>query len=280
MRILAHSADSVMVTDEANARLNVFGFDGGAGPTIQPMAPDGAILPTLQGRLADGRWITTPMVAGTTLAGEIGDIIPAEHAVMLYNQGERPSRELARIPGRTRIVNEGPGMVHFPFVPFSQDPLLAVRDTLVAVADPDEAALAWYDLEGRVLQRWRWQPPRIRVADIWSRYAEDYVEGIGPDRLQAYRNLLARDNLPLPELVPAISAILVDDVGRTWVRRFRLPWEPQVTWDVLDHDGRWLGAIPMPPRFTLFAATERQLLGRELDEDGVEQVAVYRLLEQ
>ncbi len=277
MRILMHTADSVMVTDEANARLNVFGLDGGAGQTVQPVAPDGAILPTLQGRLADGRWLITPMVAGTVLDGAVGDVIPAEHAVMLFSQGEGRPVELARMPGRTRIVNEGPGMVHYPFVPFSQFPVLAVRDTLVAIPVPDAPALAWYDPQGRVVQQWRWQPTRIRVADIWSRYAADFLTDVSPDRLEAYRNLLARDNLPLPEWVPAVSAIVVDDAGGTWVSRFRLPWEPQATWDVLDRKGRWLGAIPMPPRFTLFAATERQLVGRQLDEDGVEQVAVYRL---
>ncbi|HEY8376351.1 MAG: hypothetical protein FWJ74_00865 [Gemmatimonadota bacterium] len=46
---------------------------------------------------------------------------------------------------------------------------------------------------------------------------------------------------------------------------------------MFDGNGRWLGVVALPPRFTPFQIGADFVLGREVDELDVQYVTLYRL---
>ncbi|MGH7709676.1 MAG: hypothetical protein ACREOG_00235, partial [Gemmatimonadaceae bacterium] len=82
---------------------------------------------------------------------------------------------------------------------------------------------------------------------------------------------------PLPKYVPVANQLQVDSDGNLWVERFRLPWDAERRWDVLDAEGRFLGTVRTPGALEVYQVSAGFLVGRVRDSNDVEQVQVYRL---
>lgn len=97
-----------------------------------------------------------------------------------------------------------------------------------------------------------------------------------PERRRELEEHLA--SWPHAEMLPWISAILVDRGGRVWAREYRPPFDPSpVAWGVFDAGGRWLGRVEMPAAFRPTEIGPDFVLGIERDELGVEYVRRYEL---
>jgi streptogramin lyase len=105
----------------------------------------------------------------------------------------------------------------------------------------------------------------------------------------------------IPATKAPFSAVQADQDGRIWVRVAAAgevvpeedrpeprpgqapadpgpePWRDRLVYDVFDTEGRFLGTVTLPTRFTLHGARGDQLWGVLRDELGVEYVALYRL---
>jgi len=58
-------------------------------------------------------------------------------------------------------------------------------------------------------------------------------------------------------------------------------WRPdQLRWTVFDTNGRWLGTVMTPSRFTIYEIGSDFVLGRAMDDMDTERVLMYRLLKQ
>lgn len=87
------------------------------------------------------------------------------------------------------------------------------------------------------------------------------------------------DGVEIPAQLPALERLLVDGEGALWVQR--APWpRAQPEWDVFDAEGMLLGTVRMPVGFRAMHAGADFVLGVWRDEDGVEQVRMYRLMKQ
>lgn len=88
-----------------------------------------------------------------------------------------------------------------------------------------------------------------------------------------------------PKSVPAFQGIIEDDAGNAWVQHYYSLSAPTVepsdgrtrTWSVFDPDGRFLGEVVTPPRFSVSSITADQVLGFWSDEYDVKHVRVYDL---
>jgi hypothetical protein len=94
---------------------------------------------------------------------------------------------------------------------------------------------------------------------------------------------------PFAESLPAYDWITGGQDGELWVSDFLLAhhtrpyWEPLPAsatrrWNVFARDGTWIAAIDVPARFLLKEAGRDYLLGVTRDDDGVEGVAMYRIV--
>jgi hypothetical protein len=98
-------------------------------------------------------------------------------------------------------------------------------------------------------------------------------------RAAMIRQLDERLEEPMPDRVPAYSALLLDPHGNLWVGeyRFELNLHPPERWLVFDPEGRLLTLVRMPPRFALLAVGNDHVFGRLTDELNVQYVAAFRI---
>ena len=83
--------------------------------------------------------------------------------------------------------------------------------------------------------------------------------------------------VPLPDRLPAHEEILLDRAGNLWMAEYRVLDEPPV-WQVIDPDGRWLGAVTLPDGGRITEIGEDYVLGVWRDEMEVETVRMYGLI--
>jgi hypothetical protein len=88
------------------------------------------------------------------------------------------------------------------------------------------------------------------------------------------------DVLPFPPSYPAYASIVVARDGHLWVREYTHDVHADSagsSWSIFHPDGRWLGDIRLPPRFTMYEATEEHVLGVQADELGLQFIRTFEL---
>lgn len=85
-------------------------------------------------------------------------------------------------------------------------------------------------------------------------------------------------------VLPAYSAILLDDDGHLWVENFRwfagndpYPDRGPTVWSVFDPDGRWLGDVETPPGVLVRHVGADRVLGFVIDELDVKEIYAFPL---
>ena len=201
-----------------------------------------------------------------------------EYAYSRYTLAGDFVSTLYRGQSRPRYVNlvEGGNVIHYPFIPLTPEPKTAVhQDKLYAWRGPG-AEIKSANLAGdqSII---RWYPPRQRVADVWERYKAASLQEIPEDGTRRRYARLYEQDIPLLEHVPVARTLLIDTEGNIWSERYRLPWEEDPVWDVIDASGRWLGTVNTPRNFNLFDIGPNYVLGRHRDDLGVERMRMYEL---
>jgi hypothetical protein len=85
---------------------------------------------------------------------------------------------------------------------------------------------------------------------------------------------------PKPERKPAISRIIVDDLGHVWAGEYQPAWAPDRSsrrWLVFDPEGRLLGRIQLPGTLTPLHIGRDFVLGTWRDDLDVEHLRLYAL---
>ena len=158
-------------------------------------------------------------------------------------------------------------------------------------ARTDRPQVTWLRPDGNVMQIVRWQAEPALLT-------EELLEGIEPG-LRA-GNQLANPGAAVAEIdrmtnedmatyraviggpMPHFTIPIGDSEGRVWLPSYRpgnrTEGTPQFT--VISGAGEWLGTVEAPPRFRLLDVAGGLALGVQLDEEDVENVVVYELLER
>jgi hypothetical protein len=285
----------VLVSDPRNARVNVYSPDGEAVDSW-PMSPT-FVIPNQVRVTRDGRayvlavfstMMDASIVRGYVRVGPEGtpaDTIAApawdfEPAVLTARMERDGSRSVA-----TGNVPFAPG-ISWSLSPLGY-PVGGVSNRYAVEAFPPD---------GRVLRMERAAEP-VPVSAGERAYQEHMVT----------RNMRNTDPAwrwagpPIPATKRAFGSVQTDDDGRIWVRAAvpgevvpreerpeprpgedqepegPEPWREPLVYDVFDSDGRFLGTLPMPARFTLHGARGDEVWGVQRDELGVDYVALFRL---
>ena len=110
------------------------------------------------------------------------------------------------------------------------------------------------------------------------RFMEEELDGVPENLLPSLRRSL--ESLPLPEFFPPYKGMFVDAGLNVWLQEY--PTRPELPndWSVFDSTGRWLGVVTLPGRFEIYEIGLDHLVGKEVDDLGIERVTVYRLLKE
>jgi hypothetical protein len=200
-----------------------------------------------------------------------------------------------------RVISRHPAMEYTksPGLAFSQSVTFAPAGFIVAdgdgyyVAYADRYEIRRHRLDGtlHLILRAPWTPIRVRESDRQA--YRDITINLGAEgggrvdpRLLAQRKKMMED-VAFAENLPAHSMMQVDSERNLWVSDSSLEWflgqgfsrvpSTAISWRVFDRNGRWLGAVTMPPRFRPMDIGSDYVLGLWRDADDVEHVRLYRL---
>jgi hypothetical protein len=274
VRVTRAEDGSLLGYDNGNLRLHHFDSSGTYVRTIRIESTSDGLRAFYQGSFSDGSWLT--LASRPELRNEPGAYLRSSQQFVRFSTEGKPLNLLRRVEGRTRFVHKYGDIVHYPFVPFTAEPLArAFRDRLFIVGSRASEAEE-RDLEGRLVRVFRLDVPLERSADAFPRYRDASLASMDSVQRARYDHFYGL-NHPLPETVPAFQSLLVDDEGSLWLERYRLPGDAESRWEVVARDGTWLGQIVAPPRLRLYQVGRDFVLGRHLDSLGVERVRVHKL---
>lgn len=133
-------------------------------------------------------------------------------------------------------------------------------------------------------------PARAVPDDLWQRRLERAIPS------NSTRERAARIRaMPKPEIMPAYSALLLDDEDRAWVQEFdpdaifipytvgaspqAPPWAPgPQRWSIFNSDGIQVGRVEIPRNVRLTDIRDGRVTAVVHDELGVERVQVFSLV--
>ncbi len=276
MRIWRLPGGLLAVRDAPLPRINLFDTTGTFLRTVTFANPEGAARPHMNGAFADGTlFVAAYEPDGGTRSGEV-----VRSGLRYYRYGP-DGAQIALIgstPTAPRYVHQAGNTIHYPYLPLTVEPAIVADSATVLLLRNGEPEIERFDLGGKLLARIRWHSKRRSVTgELYKQYVSADLDKTQNPQQKGLYEMFYKLSLPLPDVVPAYKDIRVDDTRHIWVEQYRLPWEAERVWDVLDPRGRWLGAVTLPGRFWFHRAGQNYLLGTQMDSLDVEQIQVYAL---
>jgi hypothetical protein len=268
--------DEMVVADGGLRRVHVFTIAGAYKRSFTYQHEAAASPPGLRSCFADGTLLTlnVPVAA---LGGDPGTLIPSTTQYFRYDTNGRSVAKLAEVPDQTRYVNKYGSITHYPFVPFTPESYAAAGGHVTYLNYGGGSFVERRGADGKLEAIIRWQAPRTRTSAVYSRYVTAGLEAMTNQQRRAQYASYYAKKLPIPDLVPVVGFMIVDELEHPWVKRYQLPWDTIPTYEVFDPNGRWLGQVSAPPRLDVYQIGKDYVLGRQRDELGVERVVVYPL---
>lgn len=266
--------DSLVVWDWGLGRISVFTSDGTFVRSLLLQPP--VLNPTGDFEVLSG---DTPLVVASHDVRSPRGTEPVLQRLLLLRYDRMgaltdtiavlPYGVLSRVPGLSRTAVGRPM--------FQARGSFTVSGNLILTANGSDPVIhVWYT--NRTLRRViRWEPPDrgVSAAEVEeyrrTRLARARSEN---ERRSTLRRL---DALPVTDLFPAVREMKTDPAGYIWVRRYPRPtWENRM-WFGFDAGGAFRCAMAVPQRLTVFQFGPNYVLGKTVDELGVEYVELYDL---
>ncbi|HEX6313883.1 MAG TPA: 6-bladed beta-propeller [Gemmatimonadaceae bacterium] len=267
------SDGSFLGYDNGNLRVHFYDSSFAYQRTVRIESTRDGLRAFLQGVFADGSWQMLALVP--ELRNEPGTYLRSAQQFVRFHPDGTPDTTLRRVEGRTRFVHQFGSITHFPFVPFTAEPLAAAGQHLWVVSGGG-SEVEQRNLQGDLLRITRLLRDIPRTADVYPRYVESSLATMDSARRAQYEHFYGL-NHPLPEHIPAYQAMLLDATSHVWLERYRLPGDTMPRWDVIAPNGRWLGTVSVPSRLRVMQVGADYVLGRHLDSLGVERIRVHAL---
>ena len=267
------AGDSVIVFDDRHRRFSILDLDAKFGRSFAAVED----FFDIAGRFADGTFLLPPVVSfGAGDESRNGLVRDSTHLVRVSAAGDAPDTLLAII-GPEIILHVTPRSMSARMAPFGRTTRVAVGDTVFHSATSDAYEIRSWTREGRLVRvlRRSMEPAPVAQAEIERYKARELERARSDNQRRELERTLAE--MPYPGRMPAHGHIRVDDENHLWVQDYS-PWTEEPTaWTVFDSDGRAVGRVRLPARFTLHQIGSDFVLGTIEGELDVQQVAVYGL---
>jgi hypothetical protein len=273
--------DTLLVPDLGNQRVNRY-------------APDGTSLGSFPLRIENG----IPMSIVATRTGVVAEQIrplslpdrPAPDSmdviITLTTNGEVLDTIMAFAPGKTfDFVNNKQTL-------FAPEPVWTLADDMrLFFGRTNEYRITVHDPNGNVVRIITKPVTPTPVTDrdqemIWDVIEQQVRDNVPPE---AFAEIMARQRqaLQFAETFPVFVSMSIGPNGSVWVQHLRPPADVTEAeletydmtqdigsrdWDVFDPQGRYLGVVTMPPRFTPRLILEGKIYGVWRDDLDVQYV--------
>jgi hypothetical protein len=265
--------DSVMAWDFRQRRATIYAADGTLGRTLglelsQDRGPGTALAV-----FPDGTLLASSQISWASQEPITG-IVRRERDYALVDPNGNELVDLGRHADEEFYIRGDVGAImRHPF----RRSLYATgwRDQIV-LAPSDRYEIRTYGRDGEL----RWLVRRdhelvpVTQADV-DAHLEARLAEADPGARDILRELSA--DYPVVETFPAFSQLIVDSTGHLWVKDYVRPDDERSVWTVFDPDGRAQGLVETPPGLLVFEIGADYILGRALDELGVEYVQLWDL---
>lgn len=282
--LMVGRADTVIVPDAGNQRVNVLLLGEGESTSFPLSFEDGIPM----------RWQMP----------DSGELVVQLRPLNLPNQDVVDVDLIARwaydgtlvdtlvTPPRGETFSLSGGLPEFHF--FAAEPMWTLlNDGSFAFATNKELRIAVSDLDGTLRRIITMPSDPVPVAEEDKEIITGLImglmeeQGVPPQALDAIEG-----NISYEETFPAFAQMRNGPEQSLWVQRMSFPsdmtedeqenWNPMLDqgsddWDVFDSEGRFLGIVTMPDRFSPFSLKGDLLYGVWRDEFEVQYVKVLRV---
>jgi hypothetical protein len=161
--------------------------------------------------------------------------------------------------------------------PFGKSPATAVSGDRFFYGSQDAYEIQVRTQDGTLTRIVRRDKPPAPVTDahIDALLEDMEAEADDSDQMREYRRMYRE--APRPEYHPAHGFLYADTLGYLWVEEYRLPGEDVRRTTIFDPEGRMVGSVVIPNRFQIYEIGNDYLLGRWVDDLGVEYLRLYAL---
>ncbi len=266
---------------------------------VSAFLPDGGLITTFTLPGEDGGLGTIPLDAwgldGDHIAvyrlGPYDAANPAPHPRRDQRDAVVNLLDGAGGPRGPRLTFRGGYSAEFEFgdgrAPFSNRPAVAVRSGRLAYTSGLTYEIVVTDrnlVPSRVIRWPGWSRPLTPESIQETRDSMDValapMRAARPDLAEGFMDATFSPNV-LPDTLPALGELVLEDDRTLWVSRFEpttVPWQQTDLWHVLDPSGQPLARVALPPHARLVAASRDRVALVMRDELEVEHVRVFRLL--
>jgi len=161
--------------------------------------------------------------------------------------------------------------------PFGKSAVAAVHGDRFFYGSQDRYEIRVYDQTGNLVRLVRRDERPTRVTDAHVRAIMEDVVDRTEDSNQARESRRIFREAPIPDFHPAYGPIYADALGFLWVEETRLPGDTTRVATIFDPDGRMVGSLDLPQSFRIEEIGADYILGRWVDELGVEVLELYDL---
>ena len=272
--MITPAESELLVADEMNNRVNVFGYDGAFLRTVRLEIPTGRARPNLSGALGPD-WVVSSASGRHEPKPGVWSRDTVQY--LRYRPDGSYLDSIVSVPAGPQWAFSMRGFMTVMSVPMTVEHAVLVDSSGLFVRASDGPEVEHWSVDGKLRSRHRWNggEPR-RAAEIADRYRENWLEG-ADSNFRVMIDAFYRSDPVLPKLVPTHSRIAAGPDGTIWVQRYYTDWETARRWDVLDRSGRWLGTVDMPARHWLYRAGDNFALAWHRDSLDVEHVTIHRL---
>ena len=270
-----YRTDSLVVYDPSLRRVSVFSAVPSFTRSFPLASPGDGLAPSLAGVLPDGSFLVLGSARVTPALGAGAHRRPGP--VLRYGTDGSVDDTIAFVMGEEWVGIDGTNGIALMRRPFGRDSYIAVVGTSVALADGERFEVLIHTPEGNLLRRIRRSGENRRITpEELTSFEQSQVEAArSPEAAMRTRERLQR--VPMHDFNPAVIGMLVDTDENFWLEEPRAAREVARQYTVIDDRGQLLGRVTMPESLRPLEIGSDYVLGRAVDDLGVEYVQMHRL---
>ena len=182
------------------------------------------------------------------------------------------------------VVVPGSSMRGLFDVPFDMWPRVALGSDgfYLTLGEDRGPEILEYDASGRLRRVIRLAEPAVAPSsedlDRFIRFSIESSRVSVENRESTFdRRRRMYEEVPLPEIIPVFSSLLIDEVGWLWAELYRFDGRHPLRWLVFGPNGEGLGSVDMPPDLDVRQIGPDFVLGVWEDENEVQYVRRHAL---
>lgn len=263
--------DSLVVYDRGLLRVSVFSAQGEfarsfkvetSGIDAALPTPDGSLVLTTGGST---QWLPSQAKEGVAERERDPVFRVDRDGALLDTVGVFPGMEWVRT-----AQTIGPP-------PFAHRASFAVRDTSLVVGTSDDMSVEILSLDGALKGLVRLRGVDLGVTDADVAAYRKMMLAFARDAQQRAFVQQRLDAVPMPRKKAAYARIMVDGDDDLWLYDFPVGSQFPPGWSVFSAEGRYLGHVAAPDRFTALEFGSSRVLGYWTDPLGVQHVRIYAI---